>query len=385
MRSVPVTLLKKYISGNCSPEEIETVENWFSSFDGMPETIAGLSPEERKLLEEHLFGKIMMAIDQIAIAGTSQQKTKTVFLWKKIAIAASLILCMSIGYLYYKQPEAIHQSPAATAAVNDAAPGGNKAVLQLSDGSSITLTDGNSGEVAKEQDIAITKTGKGQLTYLLTDNASSAHIAYNTISTPVGGQYQVQLPDGSKIWLNSKSSVRFPTRFTGSERKVEMTGEVYFEVAKNAKMPFHVIAGETEIKVLGTHFNVMAYQDERIKKTTLLEGSINISNQHSSQRLLPGQQAQLSNNILEVKDKVDIERIMAWKNGVFNFKNMNIRDIMRQASRWYDIEVNFEGNASNLSYTGTISKDVNLSEMLSMLQFTGLNYQLQGKRLTIKN
>lgn len=382
---VSVSLIKKYLSGQCSPEETNRVLEWFDAFDGLPDDIAGLSASEKQVLEERLFSSILHQIKVEDKGFPGIAKKKTILLWHKWAVAASLVLVLSFIAIWRYQAAFLPKNNPGLAAVQEIKPGGNKATLRLANGAIVVLNEANIGQLAKQQNIRITKTGEGKLVYTVVSGPDSHTVAYNTISTPVGGQYQVELPDGTKVWLNAKSSLTFPTAFTGKERKVQMTGEVYFEVAKNAAKPFTVQSGPTDIRVLGTHFNVMAYPDEHAQQTTLLEGSIRISTPQASSLLKPGQQAVLiAGHTFEIKDQVDLERAMAWKNGMFNFKNMDIRDVMRQVSRWYDIDVNFEGRVSNLSYTGTIPRNANLSELLSMLHFTGLHYQLDGNRLTIK-
>jgi len=210
-------------------------------------------------------------------------------------------------------------------------------------------------------------------------------VAFNTISTPVGGQYTVVLPDGSKVWLNAASSLKFPTAFTGTERRVELTGEGYFEVAKNKHMPFKVNFNREEVEVLGTHFNISAYPDEAVTRTTLLEGSVRISKNNIKKILVPGQQAISSMqtggfNIAEV----NTDEAIAWKNGLFLFHNENIRSIMKKIARWYNVDVNYQGSFTNQEYGGRISQSKNLSEILKNLELTGtIHFKIEGRRVTV--
>lgn len=383
-KSIAVSLLKKYLSGDCTVAEINEVDEWFDSMDAVPEDLVGLSDEQRKRVEDKIFERILLNI------GVKEQQKSLLIPKKSISIrtilwaAASLILVLGTVLIWrynaqlnlQNQQAKLHQSV-------HIKPGGNRAVLTLGDGSSVVLTEAKIGALADQQNVSVVKTAEGELRYKMRTGSASSKISYNQIATPLGGKYSVVLPDGTKAWLNAKSSLRFPTAFTGAERVVQMTGEVYFEVAKNPDQPFKVQSGGTEIKVLGTHFNVMAYGDEAGQKTTLIEGSIHLSSGKFSQLLKPGQQALVDPSGIKVNNNCDLEAVMAWRNDLFIFKDMEIKEIARQLVRWYDIQVVFRGTPSKISYTGTISKDVELSELLSMLQFTGLKYELNGHQLTI--
>lgn len=383
-KSIPVSLLKKYLSGTCTAMETEQVNQWFDSMDGVPEHIAGLSEEQRMLMETRVFERILHHIDAKGPQNVRSLPKKSIYSWRILVAAASILLFLSIVVIWMQHPlslsrKKIHNSDQSVSI----GPGGNKAVLTLGDGSSLVLAEANLGTVADQQNVSVVKTAEGELSYKNSTGNNSSEIAYNTITTPVGGKYRVILPDGSKVWLNSKSSLRFPTSFTGAERRVQMTGEVYFEVVKNQKQPFKVQSGGTEISVLGTHFDVMAYEDEAEQKTTLLEGSIHLSSGKFSTLLKPGQQASTAVSGIQVNNNTDLEGVMAWRNNLFIFKDMEIKEIARQISRWYDVQVVFKGTPSKILYTGTISKDAELSEILSMLQFTGLKYELNKRLLTI--
>jgi ferric-dicitrate binding protein FerR (iron transport regulator) len=211
---------------------------------------------------------------------------------------------------------------------------------------------------------------------------------YNTITTANGNQYQLILTDGSKVWLNAASSIRFPTSFTGNERKVEITGEVYFEVAKDPIKPFKVDfknkEGEiNEIEVLGTHFNVNAYADEPDMKTTLLEGSVKIKAANKIQMLTPGQQASITSGGIEVKRNVDIEHVMAWKNGYFLFDNTDIYTLMRQVSRWYNVDVKYEGRITEDGFSGKILRDVPLSKFIKVLELNDVKVRTEGREIIV--
>jgi transmembrane sensor len=210
---------------------------------------------------------------------------------------------------------------------------------------------------------------------------------YNTIETPKGGQYRIDLPDGTMVWLNAGSSLRYPNRFAGQERKVALTGEAYFEVAKNKQMPFRVVSGKQVVEVLGTHFNINAYTDEASVKTTLLEGSVNVLLQetHQSELLNPGQQAVVKyNGSSIVVQPVKVEEAVAWKNGYFMFVDADLESIMRQLARWYDVEVAYEGNLGSLKFGGMVSRSKSIAQTLRILELTGnVRFKVAGRRVTV--
>lgn len=256
---------------------------------------------------------------------------------------------------------------------NDAAPGTSKAVLTLADGSTVTLDSAGQQMIPKT---AAYQHG-GKLAYSTISN--SEEITYHTLTVPRGGQFQLELSDGTKVWLNAASSLRYPTVFEGKERKVEVTGEAYFEVAKNAQAPFRVMVNQrATVKVLGTIFNINAYTDEENIRTTLLEGSVKIGDVI----LKPGQQAQLADQI-KVVSNVDLDKVTAWKKGVFNFDDADLKEVMRQLSRWYDIDVAYEKNIGNIEFVGKISRSTSLKGVLKGLEYTGVQFRLEGKKLTV--
>ncbi|MNX97010.1 fec operon regulator FecR [compost metagenome] len=259
-------------------------------------------------------------------------------------------------------------------------------MLILADGSRIDLKDAKSGALANEGNVLIKKSKDGQLIYDLsgTNAAKGSEIAYNTIETPRSGTYQVILPDGSSVWLNAASKLKFPTRFTGNERKVEIKGEAYFEVAKNPVKPFRVLSDHQVVEVLGTHFNVNNYADEPFVKTTLLEGSIKVSNKGSSKIIKPGEQSIIgSGDKIEVVS-VNTEQVVAWKNGLFSFKRADLETVMRQIARWYNVEVAYEGKVPEISFTGKIYRNVNLQEALKSIGYIGIKYRVEKNKIIIE-
>jgi ferric-dicitrate binding protein FerR (iron transport regulator) len=318
-------------------------------------------------------------------------------LWlKKWAVAASiLILFATAAYFMFsntkKQPARLSKAAVqkSTKSVPGIDPGGNKAVLTLADGSVINLDSAKNGTLTRQGNIKVIKAEDGQLLYYV-DRENATIKGYNTISTPRGGKYQIVLSDGSKVWLNAASSLQFPASFTGKTREVQLTGEGYFEVAKNAAMPFHVKVNNITIEVLGTHFNVNAYEDEASVATTLLEGSVKIKKdlpaKSSSQSVVlkPGEQAQLAKDgQLKINRNANTQEVIAWKNDNFEFNNTPVKEIMRQISRWYDVEIDYKGSVSMHKLTGKISRNVDLHQVIEMLKYTGINIKIENKKIMI--
>lgn len=303
--------------------------------------------------------------------------------YKWIAAAILLILVSStvILNIRHRNNELVHNiQPQKN---QDRMPGGDRAILTLSNGQKIILDSASNGMLAKQGNTSILKKTDGQLIYNTADNTPE-EVVYNLLQTPRGGQYKITLPDGTKVWLNAASSLKYPVAFTGKERNVEITGEAYFEVAKDASKPFKVKLNNMEVEVLGTHFNINGYTDEDVVRTTLLEGKVKIVASNSSKYLVPGQQAQLkpSGNIAVVND-VNLEETVAWKDGNFQFENSDIKAVMRQLARWYDVEVTYRSNV-NKHFIGSISRNVKLSEVLSMLEQTGeVKFKIEGKKLIV--
>lgn len=307
-------------------------------------------------------------------------------LWLKAVAAAAIIIVMcAVGGYFYFQKDASTETANLAVHRNDAEPGGNKATLTLSDGSKISLTDANNGVLAKQSGVKISKSKNGELVYSIIESEAK-NLGYNTISTPRGGVYQVYLPDGTRVWLNAASSIKFPTSFAHlKQRKVELIGEAYFEVAKNKKLPFIVSTDRQQIQVLGTHFNINSYSEEEELKTTLLEGSVKVF-AGNVMLLKPGEQANVSRKGSgNVKvSTANLAEVMAWKNGFFHFEKDNLHAVMRQLSRWYDVEVIYETERKDDEFMGDIPRGIKLSEVLKMLSFEGTQFKIDGNKLIIK-
>lgn len=303
--------------------------------------------------------------------------------------AAIIAFAMVSGILmvYQFKQKGHHSKESSHLVHNEITPGGNKAVLTLADGTKIVLDEAKNGRLAKQQNAVITKAKDGQLIYDLSKSGgrTSGETAYNTMATPRGGQYQLVLPDGTNVWLNSMSSLKFPTVFNGKERRVELIGEAYFEVAKDKSRPFYVSAKDMEVKVLGTHFNIAAYADEDNMRATLLEGSVKVNRGERESVILPGQEALVSSsqNGFTIR-QADVEKAVAWKNGYFLFRNESIESLMTTISRWYDMDVYYEGGMQDKIYGGKFSKTGNLSELLKSLELTGtIKFKVEGRRITV--
>jgi transmembrane sensor len=381
-------LIVRYLRGALSATEQAQLNAWLESDIRNRELLAGLENEDKLESDLDFLSSVdkRAAWENVSDRINSQVSGRRLWLvlgkWK---YAAAILLLGLVSYLAFDKPYSGNRSLIApTKSVtlkNDVLPGRDKALLTLADGTVVELEDIADGTVREENGIRVSKVG-GKVMYEMIRSAEMAVNTYNTIHTPAGGQYHIVLEDGSKVWLNSESSLRFPTAFS-HERRVELTGEGYFEIAKNVKKPFVVNAGKTHVEVLGTHFNVMAYANEGFSKTTLLEGSVKVSNGISSKRISPGQQAVVGEHINI--QTTDTEGAVAWKNGFFQFENDNLRNILRQLKRWYGVEVENEQQLPAKHFTGFISRNTPLSQVLKMLEMSGeLKFKIQGKKISIQ-
>jgi transmembrane sensor len=365
-------LLHKYNEGNCTKEETAWLESWYLQLKGQDK--ATLSREELDAERSMIWA---------AVEEQTRDRAVTVRLWPKIAAAASVLLVLAAGLFYYQKDRVTLASGIAKAPVykNDIAPGGVKATLTLADGRKITLDGAKNGALARETGITITKTAEGQLIYTVSDAKSKSASAFNTISTPKGGQYQVRLPDGTEVWLNAASSLQFPVSFSkNKQRRVELSGEAYFEVAHNKEQPFVVKTSRQEIEVLGTHFDVNSYADEPVTKTTLLEGSVRLN---GGTMLKPGQQGLSKGGSIHVK-QVDVDEELDWKNKQFVLNDEELQQVMRRLARWYDVEVVYETEPADIRFVGVVSSSRNISGVLKLMERTGkVHFKIEGKKITV--
>jgi len=357
-------LIDKYLAGQCTLEEQAQVETWYNQLAAQQKDKTELPDYEARNAQI----KAGLPPDLTA-------QRKVVRLWPRIAVAASTLLILSLGvyFINRRAPKPVQ------AQLIDVAPGANGATLTLGNGHKILLNNTTQGQIAVQGNAVINRTPAGAIVYA-TNNAQSDGIIFNTVTTMRKEKYKITLVDGTKVWLNAESSIRYPTTFRGSKREVEITGEAYFEVAHNAKKPFYVKSNNETIQVLGTHFNVNAYSDEPEMKTTLLEGSVKISYNGQSALLKPGQQAIVSPsgqkiNVTEANGK----QAVAWKDGQFIFEHTALKTLMRQVARWYDLDVVYNGNVANDEFNGQVDANVNLSKMLRILQSGDVHFEIENK------
>lgn len=355
-------LLIKYQAGKCSEKELAIIETWLMHFNAN-ETSLPVGELEAALNRVQLALPVKVAI------------VKQIAIWKRIAVAASVIFCIVLSAYLILTPQISHQL--ANNRKNDILPASNKAFLTLSNGVKIVLGNVNAGTIAVQGNARVIKTENGLITYNNTGGNNQAPV-YNTLTVPRGAHYDVTLSDGTKVWLNAESSITYPVVFTGEERDVTIDGEAYFEVAKNKEMPFHVNSGGQTIEVLGTHFNVNAYDNEDAIKTTLLEGSVKVTRGLENVILTPGEQSvnRKANEHLIVKN-ADPGEAVAWKDGLFSFRNADLKTVMRQIARWYDVEIRYEGNIPPREFSGKIHRNNNASQVLEILSYTNIHFTIK--------
>jgi transmembrane sensor len=431
-KTVFIQLLQRYLADKVSAEEAEQLLSGLPAAENEPEWLEAIESILRDnsfhgLSDPHTMREVLAAIlaDKRAIEGSvdsagvpplsassgtvnfDQFQTRRTY--KKVWYAAAAVLVIAIStavVVSLINNRKVEQTFANgnKRSQNDILPGGNRAVLILAGGQKIILDSAANGTLAMQGNASVQKLSNGQLTYK-TLNGKPGAIVYNTLSTPKGGQFKVKLPDGTDVWLNSASSITYPTAFNGKQRNVVISGEAYFEVAKDKAKPFHVKVDDMEVQVLGTHFNINAYEDESSVKTTLLEGSVRVTKNitavaASSDRqpkangiagqpsqsvtLTPGQQAQVEQqHQIKVVNHADVDQVMAWKNGLFNFEGADLKTVMQQLARWYDIDVKYEGDVSKQSFHGEITRDLNLSQVLKLLQDVEVKFRIDGKTLIV--
>ncbi|MES2827370.1 MAG: FecR family protein [Bacteroidota bacterium] len=362
-------LIKKYNSGGCSEEEKSLLETWYLQFE-YPE-LKDLSERERTADLTHIWNSLPI------------NKNK-VFQFKPLyRVAAMLFICLFVGlYIYNKNKESNQEQIIQTIAQNLKS-GGTKAILTLSSGKQIVLSDSSDGELASQQGASISKTSHGTIKYL-PENTSAKQLVYNVMETPAGGTYEITLSDGTKVTLDASSSIKYPVNFLGNERNVAVTGQAYFKVSHNAKKPFRVTTKGQTIEVLGTEFNINGYTDDTNLTTTLINGSIKITNQGQIAFLKPGQQSIIKQGSSAVNlDLADLETSISWKNGIFKFKRASLQTVMQQFARWYDVEIVYEGSIPNYAITGKVSRNANASQVLQIVSKLGVKFKKEGKKIVI--
>ncbi|NRF37449.1 FecR family protein [Pedobacter foliorum] len=369
-------ILKKYRQQTASSEETKFLESYYNMF----EVKQGLIDDENESEFAELKNDIKANIDE-RIAGPKIRKLSSDWIKYGAAAAAVLLVSLSIYLVSYQQKNSL-----VAQMDRSISPGGNKAVLTLANGSKIVLNEVKTGVIAHQSGIRISKKNNGELIYQVSASPNlTEETTINTISTPNGGQYTIVLSDGSRVKLNAASSLSFPTSFKGTERVVDLQGEAYFEVAKNAQHTFKVTSGLQTVEVLGTHFNVEAYADERTIKTTLVEGSVKVVVGKNHSIISPGQQALVSReNVGSItKAEVNLDKETAWTNDLFIFDGDNLKSVMSEISRWYNITTVYTGTIPDKKFFGGISRNSKLSEVFKILELNQVKLSLKGKTVYV--
>jgi len=381
-KSELIELLKKYRLGKASPEEVIFLEKYYQYFDKKEKILHPLPEPEKIELKEKLFSSIQIKIYEKPVVSMYKRT------WFRLSAAASIALLIGIGiYLFYPNKSQPDTTPPIAVKTNDVkAPASNRATVTLSTGQVVYLDSVQNGVIAQQGNVSLEKQADGKIVYSQS-SIDNGELKYNTLTNPRGSKViDMALSDGSHVWLNAGSTMIYPITFIGDERKVTITGEAYFEIAHNALKPFKVSKGEMEVTVLGTHFNVNAYDDEKDIRVTLLEGSIRTSIANGPSTMVkPGQQAIAGNGKLKVESDVDTEQVMAWKNGRFEFKSTDLSSIMRQVGRWYDVEVVFEADVRNERFSGGIARQENASQVMHMLELTNtVHFTIEGNKIVVR-
>lgn len=379
-------MIKRYVDGNATPEEIKLIEAYYQYLEKGENILEHSSEEELLSLEEENLQVIRANLK------ANNSKAKSIPFYR-YAAAAAIIAVLGVGVLYFSKNEQVKQlNPLAQKTkVLDVLPGVDKAILTLADGSKVVLDNNSNENIIEKNGLTISKTKDGQLIYKVANGIQKGNVvAYNTIETAKGNQYQILLPDGTKVWLNAASSLKYPEVFSGKERRVVLTGEAYFEVAKDKTRPFFVRTAASPkdnngqvVEVLGTHFNINSYGEDQAVKTTLLEGSVKVSNANASKILKPGEQSIIGNyglGLIQVIP-VDTDDETAWKNGLFRFSNAGLKSILNQLERWYDVKIDYS-TVPDKRYNGMVPRSAKLSEVLKMLELTGnINFEIEEHRV----
>lgn len=367
------SLADKLLKGTISPEEKVLFENWYNTL-----------PEEKVEWEDD---EVNSARELQARMFRNIKKEKTI-VTKWYWAAASILILFIAGITYHynsKGKQDLLPAAARLKTKNNIIPGSNKATLTLANGEVIVLDKEHNGTLAKQGSVQIIKLNNGQLAYQAGQaNDAGKQVSFNTLSTPPGGQYQITLPDGTVVWMNAVSSLTFPTAFTGKDRTVKLKGEAYFEVTANEHQPFIVSVNNMDVQVLGTRFNVMAYEDEQVVKTTLLQGMVKVAADNKAVLLKPGQQAKMKHSGEMNVIPVNVEEVVAWKNGIFSFNDATIQEVMQQIARWYDVEVVYPDGIPKGLFRGEIDRTADISTVLEILEVSGVKCTVNGHKILVR-
>jgi transmembrane sensor len=377
-------LAEKWYNGTITSDELKELESWFD-IDDLNVEVPSSFVDGEEIHSERMFSAINFKAN-----GELLNKRIGFKFW--LRIAASIILLIGLGTYLWIVNNKSEQKIAIVDQAHPVIPGGNRAILTLSDGKQIILDDASQGNIAQQGNVNVVKWSNGQVAYDVIRSADGEDdVMINTMSTPRGGKYELILPDGSKIWLNSSSSITYPTVFKDNQRLVKISGEVYFDIAHNKNKPFVVeINDKNFIEVLGTQFNVNSYGDENIISTTLIDGSVRIKNEKQSVVITPGQQVlteAVSGNVnkkLRVVNSVDVNQVVSWRKGVFDFNDVSIQNAMSQISRWYDVDIAYEGAIPTDILSGQLPMDTKIDRVLKILEEIGIRFTIVGKKIIIR-
>lgn len=373
-------LLQRYQSGKATLAENEIIESWYQQLITTGEW--QWAKGEKEMMEQLLEARIMKQLNE----APTQTKApvfslKSVWWW---AAASAILVFGAIGYFILSNQPVNQKEIAKTTSYDIDAPQLNRAMITLANGQKVYLDSAGNGSLAIQGNMNLVKLSGGAIAYEKKFGEHAAEMEYNVLSNPNGSKViNMLLADGSKVWLNAGSSMTYPVSFIGRERKVSVTGEAYFEISHNASMPFIVSKGSMDIRVLGTHFNVNTFEDDGTDvRITLLEGSVKINNGNTSGLLKPGQQARIDKSI-KIMDGVNLDAVMAWKNGYFHFDNASLQNVLKEVARWYDINIVYEGKNNEREFVGEIQRDLALSEVLKILEKNKVQFKISGKTLFV--
>jgi len=363
-------LLKKYLAGTCSPEEKRRIESWYAYQSAKRDE--KIFQYDREKIKEELW------VDIVKSKSAGKRKTR----WRLVPIAAAAVVLLGLFLYIFKEPVLHPQNKMVQAGSSPVLPAGNKAVLTTG-GKQYVLSDMADGVVEQGDHFRVVKQEDGVVSFDVIEQSSSAVPVLNTIETPKGGVYRVTLPDGSKVWLNNASSISFPSSFEAHQRIVSIRGEVYFEVAHDSRRPFKVYTSQQEIEVLGTRFNINAYDDEPSVKTTLVEGSVRVKGASSVHVLRPGYEMMTQKDNSDKVSMANLKSVLAWKEGVFHFERIKLDALMRQLARWYDVELTYEGELSQDEFVGEIRRSEDIHKVLEILRDGQIDINLEGRKLIV--
>lgn len=385
-------LIQKYLKEELSEEELQQLQDWQQQSEGNRRIFNKLTDDEYLIqaitdhykidTDEVALQKINARIDTDQQPNNKDRYTGARTIWLRLTVAAAILVVLATSAVYiFRQKQQNAEVAQSTQVIPDIAPGGYSATLNLADGRSIVLDSANTGQLPNQGGTQLLNKN-GQLVYTPITGGGNGKVIWNTLSTSKGQTYPLLLSDGSRITLNSESSIRFPVSFTGDLREVEVTGEVFFQVAHDAQKPFIVTAKGMDVQVLGTSFNVNAYDDGDIVRATLVEGSVLIKKGIQKKIIKPGQQAQVLANDIKISE-VDVDKIIAWKQGFFRFKEDKLSEAMKNIARWYNVDVVFEGNAAEVKFSGDIHRSSNLSDVIKLLAAMDISARIEGRKLIL--